>query len=147
MYRDRGWAGYEDVTVMHPHGIIPYDLAKPKSDQIVLDQASYSEVVGKETKVWWQRLVLLMSTHTCLFVGISGLDKNLDSILTSTRDRHICAEQNTPFWGVTLRKGSDPVGEVRWKARGIFSKEVADWGDLPDFLFKICQEAAKSKHV
>lgn len=139
----RFWAGYADARVCHPHGMLPFDRGHACSEDIVFDQASYSAVVGKESDPWHQRMRVCMAEHTCLFIGLSGRDVNLDSLLHAVRDKHASRDDNTAFWGVSFSAGDEKVDRTIWEERGVFVHQLRSYEDLGKFLFGICQEAAK----
>lgn len=145
VYQTNHWESYADVTIYHPHGFIPYDLQKEHSrgEDIILDQKSYSDAIGKDSNPERQLMLTIMRQRTCLFVGLSGKDGNLDSFLTACQKYHAINNENTKYWGITFMDTDDPVMENKWKKRGIFYKNIQDYDLLPDFLFKICQKAAE----
>ena len=82
--------------------------------------------------------------RTFVFIGLSGDDANLDSLLVDVRDSHASLRENTAYWGVTFKK-SPAQADPHWEPRGVFVKAVKDYdSDLPRILFAICQEAASS---
>lgn len=143
IFAESNWAQRTDVTIYHPHGFLPAEGGADKSNRIILDQKSYAEAVGKEGSIWYQRLLTIFRTHTCLFLGLSGDDLNLDSLLSATKENHAYHLDKTAFWGVRFTTDPDPGTSLRWEARGIFTKVVLNYEtDLPNYLFRICQEAA-----
>jgi hypothetical protein len=65
-------------------------------------------------------------------------------MLEACRDKHVSRRENTPFWGVTFSDKDDDVARRRWESRGVFYMKVRNYDlDLPDFLFGICQAAAR----
>ena len=94
IYNDRHWYGRKDVTVYHPHGFIPFDAHDEKSDDIVFDQKSYSLFASDKGKLWRQLVQNIMFRHTCLFIGLSGKDMNLDRFLIETLDKHASKKDN-----------------------------------------------------
>lgn len=143
IFTESNWAQRTDITIYHPHGFLPAEGGVDKSNRIILDQKSYAEAIGKEGSIWYQRLLTIFRTHTCLFLGLSGDDQNLDSLLTAARENHAYHLDNTAFWGVRFTTDQDPGTSLRWEDRGIFTKVVANYEtELPNFLFRICQEAA-----
>ena len=145
VFHEQNWAGYADVSVYHPHGMIPFSLEHDHSETVVFDQESYMAVVGKEGNLWRQLVLTLMRRRTCLFIGLSGKDINLDSILSDTRSVHASHSDNSAFWGVTFSTTDDPVMSGQWESRGVFYKVIKDYEkSLPEFLFGVCQDAARS---
>lgn len=137
------WAGVYDVSVLHPHGFIPFRLEDGASEGIVFDQISYSAVIGDEARPWRQRLLSIMRRHTCLFIGLSGDDPNLDSLLCVCQPEHASQHEKTAFWGARFTTSADPVEHGFWEKRGVYCKVLGDYENgLPDFVFSVCQEAA-----
>jgi hypothetical protein len=141
------WAEYSDVTVYHPHGMIPYDKEKGYSKSIIFDQLSYSEVIGKENKPWYQLIATIMRSHTSLFIGLSGTDGNLDSMLASVHNEHAALLDRTPYWGLTFSTEDSVVRAGQWEQRGIYYKGTANYEEkLSKFIFSVCQEAVNILH-
>jgi hypothetical protein len=138
------WAGNVDVTILHPHGFIPFASSATGSDDIVFDQSSYSAVIGQEHRPWRQEILSIFRSHTVLFVGLSGRDDNLDSFLHIAKQEHASLAEQSLFWGVTIDVLSQDSDRRLWQANGVFFMDVANYDDeLPEVLFKICQEAAR----
>lgn len=138
------WDTFTDVTVYHPHGFLPYSNEEERSPSIVLDQKSYSELVGKEDDPWRQLVLSKLRTRTCLFIGLSGNDDNLDSFMFNIKKTHAAVSDATAFWGITFATDDNPAQDVLWQERGVYRKQILDYKvALPNFLFGICQEAAK----
>ena len=140
--REEHWTGYADVMVYHLHGFVPFRVEDERSERITLDQQSYSKFsIGT---LWGQVALSIMRRRTCLFIGLSGSDKNLDTLLNAVAESHASREERTRYWGVTFStdRENDPLRQ-QWQARNVFFKSVSDYDtDLPKFLFGICQEAA-----
>ena len=135
------WSRAVDVTVLHPHGLLPYRGPRVASADIVFDQLSYTKAIGTKGSAWRQMLLSTMRTHTCLFIGLSGDDDNLDSLLERCMNQHASRLDNSLFWGVAFST-SEGNGSF-WRRRKVFLKQVDDYDRaLPQFLFQICQGAA-----
>lgn len=138
------WVDYSDVTVYHLHGMIPFDINQEYSKKIIFDQKSFSEIIGQENNPWRQLVLTLMRRHICLFIGLSGDDMNLDSILSSVHKSHIISINKIPYWGITFSTDGSRAKAGQWEDRGVFYKRISNYQhDLPEFLFSVCQEAAK----
>lgn len=138
------WVNYSDVTVYHLHGMIPCDINQEYSKKIIFDQKSFSEIIGQENNPWRQLVLTLMRRHICLFIGLSGDDMNLDSILSSVHKSHAISVNKIPYWGITFSTDGDRAKAGQWEDRGVFYKIISNYEhDLPEFLFSVCQEAAK----
>jgi hypothetical protein len=143
VFREFHWAQSADVTIYHPHGLIPFDPVQERSEQVVFDQASYSAIVGKADSPWRQTMLTIFRRRTCLFIGLSGRDDNLDSMMQECSPQHASRSENTAYWGITFLDHDDDVAAHIWQDRGVFFNRVVDYQrDLPDFLFAICQKAA-----
>jgi hypothetical protein len=135
------WATLADVIVYHPHGFIP-NSGDNFSDDIIFDQKSYSQIQGDQSNPWNQRLLTIMRSKFIIFIGLSGKDNNLDSLLSCCEKDHI-AKKDSPYWGITFQTNVNDQSLYIWKERGIYPMIVSDYNDdLAGFLFKICQEAA-----
>jgi len=74
-----------------------------------------------------------------LFVGLSGNDQNLSSILTEVSKKH--PSRGSDFrWGV--RFAVDTANDAFWYGRGVSNQTLANYDDLPRRLLKIGRMAA-----
>lgn len=138
---ERHWGGTSDVTVLHPHGILPFEGSIP-FHELIFDRISYSKAIDP-AKPWRQEILSIMRTHTCIFVGLSDNDNNLYSMLVACKDSHASREENSLFWGVTLNTDDDEVLASSWNEVGVFYRRISDYEfTLPDILFRVCQKAA-----
>lgn len=138
------WAGAADVTVLHPHGFVPYLEPASSSSQIIFDRSSYAKVIGDNANPWRQQLLCILRSHTCLFVGLSGDDDNLLSLLMECKDSHVSRKHNSAFWGITFATAAKDDADI-WEKNGVYRKKIANYDvDLPRILFAICQEAARA---
>lgn len=140
---DIHWRDASDVTIYHPHGFLPHDQPTERSDDIVLDQASFGQTVGKDT-VWRQVCMNMFRRRTCLFIGMSGDDPNIESMLQESRDTHASKNHGTRYWGVAFSTSNDDLLRTQWQNRGVYYRVIKDYDhDLPRLLFGICQRAAE----
>ncbi|MFC2132277.1 SIR2 family protein [Bacteroidota bacterium] len=146
-YQTNHWADNSDVDIYHPHGFIPAPPIKQFSDDIVFDLISYSKTIGDESNPWRQHVISIMRTHFCIFIGLSGDDNNLDSLLTRCHETHIAKEEGVLFWGLVFKKNVSKEDKIHWNNRGIFIKEIKlDYEEqIPKELFRICQGAANNR--
>jgi len=139
------WVYPGDVSIYHPHGYLPQDRTKGDSADLVFDQRSYSRVLGDANNPFSQLALTLLRRRTCIFVGLSGADDNLDTLICRVQSDHPSRRESTPFWGVTFSDRDDDVARSKWENRGIFYRVVADYTRaLPQLLSGICQCAALS---
>jgi hypothetical protein len=140
---EQHWASNADVTVYHPHGFLPSPPSISFSKDIVFDQLAYDRIAGDETKIWHQVVLSILRSHVCLFIGLSGKDQNLRSLLARALDTHAPTGQSS-FWGVVFMDSAENPMAGFWQDRGVYCKIVSDYSKaLPKFLFSICQEAAR----
>ncbi len=141
------WNRKADVRILHPHGELPSHPKAARTGWIVFDRASYSKRTALEP-LWREEQLPILRRNTCLFVGLSSRDDELDPLLSEIQTKHPCQQLSVPYWGVRF---ATPSGDVahdnrdvqRMSERGLFLKFVADYDiDLPRFLFAICQKAA-----
>jgi hypothetical protein len=134
------WASRADVRVFHPHGLLPIGTSRALTN-VVFTARDFDEVVGRSDL--WRGLTLdVFRSHTCLFIGLSGDDKNLRSLLHEARESHVSRELNHLRWGFRFAKDTD-ARNFEWDNRGIHNIIVADYDrDIPAWLFEIAQTAA-----
>jgi SIR2-like domain len=142
------WAPDADVYVLHPHGLLPLRPEVRNSDRVVLDAESFSAALhGEPGRLWRQQMLTIMRSHTCIFVGLSGADEHLQSLLYEANRDHITKKDGVAFWGVRMTTDSSDFQKTIWGERGIATWEVANYErDLPTVLLGICQRAAQ-KHA
>lgn len=78
------WANNADVTIYHPHGLLPLSEHRSSSKDIVISAHDY-DLIMKEGSVWRNLLVTSLRTHTFLYIGLSGDDPNLKGMLRKLR--------------------------------------------------------------
>jgi SIR2-like domain len=134
------WGSAADVKVYHPHGFTPQD-GKGRSDRVVFTKLQLERVVDDFAK--WEALLLeTLSRHTCVFIGLSGEDPHLSSLLSKVDPIHVAKSQGEAFWGVRFGDRTD-TNSRKWSHRGVFPVILDDYSELPSWLFETCQEAAK----
>lgn len=141
------WSQQTDVDVMHPHGLLPFKSTSAISERgITFTDADYTAKIGDINDPWNRKVSDVMTTHTCLFIGLSGDDERLKSLIFNANKMHpsITSDQ-FPFWGVVTRLAdtSDDDRVSRWKEHGVHSKRFGSYDEVPDWLLGICRRAAK----
>jgi hypothetical protein len=137
------WNGSSDVTVLHPHGWLPLDAKARLTSGIVLTQKDYDRIVGDAKNFWRQRQTDIMRSTTPVFLGLSGSDPNLTSMLTEVQNDHP-SKGTDHYWGVRLTAKGD-TNSSTWEERGIRSFECADFDHIPSLLMEVCRQAAESR--
>ncbi len=133
------WATQGDVAIAHPHGLLP--RSGPPRGKLVFTSASFGRVTGDITSAWHRELLAVMSSHFCLFVGLSGKDENLMSLAQRVQPQHASKENGFAYWGVRLAKPDDSRRH-KWEERGIAQVPVS-YSEIPDRLFSIRQAAGR----
>lgn len=142
---DKYWSGSADVRIFHPHGLLPMRSTVMADYDPVLDQASFSSVLhGERGRIWEKTLLNIMQSHTCLFVGLSGSDDNLESLLHRCYPDHVSIAEKHAFWGLRFSDSDNASWKTLWAERGVSTWVVNDYSrDLPAFLLEVCQLAAQ----
>ncbi|WP_446809706.1 SIR2 family protein [Methylomonas sp. 2BW1-5-20] len=136
------WSRRADVHVLHPHGLLPSTLAENIPRNIIFTQADYDDITGNSSDYWHSAILDVFRSHTCLFIGLSGHDKNLTSLLKKANDTHAKQQTGELFWGVRFSLAADPLSNS-WESRGVFQYQVSGFDQIPKILFSICQRAAQ----
>lgn len=133
------WARNEDVVVYHPHGFLPlgHDV---DSESIVLGTTDFHKIMTSDE--WRPVIETSLRQHTFLYLGLSGDDMHLRSHWTELGNHHAIKDDRVCYHGVRFTTGSpdNDVGTLT-KDWGIYTHVLDNYGQLPEFLFKICQKA------
>lgn len=130
-----------DVTIYHPHGYLPKDAdARSFSKFLVFSKYSYAEKLANfETDLWIAEFRQVLRSKELLFVGLSGEDPIFDPLLV--RDLPMIQKRRyTGFWLFGPNVTEDRITEV--KKRNVVPLRFDAYNQIPDFLFRVCQEAA-----
>lgn len=136
------WDSRVDSRVYHVHGLLPSDSKADIPGPIVMAQLHYDRIVGKNDVAWRMTMLDVMRANTCVFIGLSGRDKNLLSVLSDVKPVHSSVKTHDAFWGVRLAKSGDALKDA-WELRGVYQLEFSDYGEYPDWLFALCQAASE----
>ncbi len=140
VHSGRHWARNEDVVVYHPHGFLPLGH-DDMSESIVLGTTEFHRIM--KSPEWRPIIETSLRQHTFLYLGLSGDDMHLQSLWTDLHAHHAIQDGRGAFYhGVRFTTGT--VGDdidVETQGWRLFTQLLADYDDLPDFLFKICQKA------
>lgn len=143
---EKHWAPNSDVVIYHPHGFLPSSSARKRSKKIVLSSEEFLSAISDNLNNAWRLLLLsTLRTHTCLYIGLSGEDLNIESLMSGVASLHAGRPREAAFSGIRFglkaksREQKDIISTSR--ARGVFTHLIKSWEDLPLFLFRVCQEA------
>lgn len=139
VHSPRHWNFNDDVVIYHPHGFLPLGERK-FSDDIILGTIDYFDIM--KSPAWQAILKSSLRTHTFLFIGLSGDDMHLQSLLSDIRTEHAAADERLAYHSVRfcIEGKRDELRSI-FKECGIYTKSILNYSELPDFLFKICQQA------
>jgi hypothetical protein len=130
-----------DVRVIHPHGLLPYQSKGARGLNVVFDDDTVKTMILNVEHPLRQEMLTLLRKNTWLFIGLSGDDEHLESLLKASRATQAVLKAGEPFWGVAFGGAKKPP--TVWKANKIAYFRVRNYHKhLPAILFKICQEAA-----
>lgn len=137
-----------DVNVYHIHGYLSCDKknSDPLSDNIILDRSSYDRLNEMIKWEWYTKVVNVLQSNICIFIGLSGDDENMDRFLKKAKKEHAALKNQCAYWGIAFIKDSDGTLSKRWKKWGIYPINVKSYEkDIPNALFNICQKASEIK--
>lgn len=129
-----------DAEVLHVHGCLPYDKSM-ESRSIVFTESDYDSEVNDRTSLWNQRVAYIFRSNICLFIGLSGNDGNLRSLIMDAKANHALKESHI-YWGVRFASKHDDNRKGMFKKNGIHQVTISH-DDLPNWLLDITQLAAK----
>lgn len=134
-----GWRRPSDVRVYHIHGLIPSPGSpRAATPRYVLDEEAYSKDLGP----WKQLALSLLWPRTWLFIGLSGKDKNLGSLIDAAWEAHAVKGTRTRYWGIWFNDKPQEIDVGYWEERGIFTVKTGYGEPLAKELFAIAQQAA-----
>lgn len=141
---DRFWNPSGDVAVFHPHGLLPHSPSRARSDGIVFTQASYNAIRSRNGGL--RRAMLnVLATHTCLFLGTSGRDTDVDELMQEAKAAHASRDEDSIYWAVNYTTDTEHALAATLERRGVFVRRLHSYDDLPRDLFDICQAARNQR--
>jgi len=141
VWRQAHWANADDVTVYHPHGFLPLAPERRDSDDIVLGTEQYYDVMKSQ---WRPLLETFLRTHTFLYIGLSGADMHLQSLIHGIKDVHAITAERILYHTVRFNIAGkrDDIGDTL-EPQGVFTHTITDHSEIPPLLFAISQAARK----
>lgn len=137
------WQSQADVCVLHQHGLLPVNRTKDVS-RVVMTRTHFDRLAADVKDAWKRTVVQLMTSHTCLFIGLSGDDQNLRLMLSDANVAHIARRSNHLYWGVRLTVSAE--NEAMWTDNRVAQHKLLNYDDLPVLLLRVCQIAAGLWH-
>lgn len=139
---EKHWVGGGDVTIHHPHGLLPLEATRPGSDAIVLGTRDYLHVMGQDS-LWKPVLQSIMRTHTTLYIGLSGSDRHQQQLVEELTRTHAAGGERLAYHGVRFATERGEDAETIMEDFGVHTQVLGSWDELPSFLFEICQNARR----
>jgi hypothetical protein len=133
------WTENSDVRVFHPHGILPIDDTRPFTD-VVIAQIHFDRMVGNKNNAWRTAMLSILSSHTCMFLGLSGADASLTSLLAETKDIHPATARKDLFWGFRFSDNDNDPRRSKWEHRGV-AQITMQYDELPEWLRAVARLA------
>lgn len=136
------WSSNADVLVYHPHGLLPIQ-DETGMTEIVFTTSDFDKVIGRP-QAWNTTMKSVWSTTFPVFIGLSGDDGRLRSLLDETQATHPAKlKDGSKYWGVRPTLITADTYEInRWKQLGIVNRPISSYSELPAWLLSICQLAA-----
>lgn len=104
------WSLKSDVTIYHPHGFLP---SKDEiTSRIILAQIQFDRITGRDKEIWRQIQLDILRSNTCLFIGLSGDDANLRTVLTDVDEIHVCKQSNIKYRGIRFSDDIDDPNKM-----------------------------------
>lgn len=127
-----------DVSVIHPHGFIPLNAGRPAGETVVLTGKDFLAAQNNWVGQLWDEAILeVLRRHVVIFLGVSGTDERLMSLIGRAWEHHSYNVANCPFFGVRLDAGNE-TQFLKWNERGVFVREIKDFdNEIADFLYDI----------
>lgn len=140
------WAGTADAVIYHPHGLLPM-LDRGGRTKIVFTESDFDQVVGRESDAWNRVMNSILSSTFPVFIGLSGNDARLRSILLQIKEIHPATKMDSSlYWAVRPTRISEDKNLVdRWRDLGVAPRYLDGYADIPAWLLGICQKAANLK--
>lgn len=139
------WTVNADMQVLHPHGMLPQDTSKACTG-LVFTAGDYDRVIGQDSDAWNQSMKSVLAGTTPLFVGLSGDDQRMRTLLTQVKAIHpALVRESHRYWAVRPTvAGEDESNVDRWRKMGVAPRKLSSYDEIPAWLLSICQRAAAS---
>lgn len=137
------WSSRADVEVYHPHGLLKSREPVATGSSILMTRSHFDAEANNAQSLKKAKMRDILSSHVCLFIGVSGDDDNLMKLLEHARTHHVCNNLKLPYWGVRFSTNKKDPKLALWESKGVVQWTVADYDRVPDELFRICQGAAE----
>lgn len=140
------WKRNSDMQVLHPHGFLPWADAS-RATEIIFTESDYDRVTGRDDNAWNQNMRSILNSTTPIFLGLSGNDQRLRTMLRQVQENHPASKRaGHLYWGVRPTLKDEPQSNIdRWNNAGIATRFIESYSDLPRWLLGICRAAAANR--
>jgi hypothetical protein len=135
------WKTASHVTIYHAHGVLSIDPAKAAESKIVITREDYDHLDSQERDLFRPLMLDYLASRTCLFIGLSGDDPHLTSLLKEAKSKHVAAKRGDKYWGFRFSDDkNDPLRQT-WDDRGVFQCTLNKYAELPEWLLQMVAAA------
>ena len=132
-----------DVCIYHPHGFLPLEkkYADLKTNEVILSQRSYLDSF-KQVDPWNEIQIAHLSSHLCLFIGLSGEDDHIE-FLCNEAFKRVKQQKERPLIGYMVLLDNVKNREIEDinLNRGLINLYIKDYNGLPNMILDICRKA------
>ncbi len=140
--------GSEDVRIYHAFGFLPHSSLRMKASKfVILGSDSVNLRLGTPGDVWYEMMRYLIRSSVCLFVGLSErsfMDPSLATLLTPAA-HGMSTQRPIGIW-LLKHRILEPVRK-RFLNNRVVPVEFSSKKEVAQFLFTVCQEAAKRASI
>lgn len=138
------WNTKSDIKIFHPHGLLPSEKTKKVSSSgIVFTASDYESVIGDSSDAWNQKMLDIFTSHTCLFIGLSGNDDRLMNLLNKVRNIHpSITNQASLNWAIRATTVNESiVTSHKWEKNKVLNRAFNSHDEIPNWILSICRKA------
>jgi hypothetical protein len=148
-----------DVTVWHPHGLIPTNRRLTESDFLILSERSFERRIGRSDAPWIGFFRTILLNRVALFVGFSGNDPVFKVMARQAHDK-LKRTRPVGYWmrGPKDYVGTSPNGAEELAARqkeaddqvfdyGFIPMRFDSYEEWPQFFLQLCEMAAERANI
>ena len=130
---------HADVSIIHAHGFLPkYTNEFEANREIVFSKMDYDSALGDQNHPLYNVLMNVLERKYCLFIGVNRRDPLWGQKLTNLK----IGDRDAGFW---FFKRCEEDNEILGWARNrkVIPLFLSEYADIPGYLLRICQRAAR----
>lgn len=128
-----------DVTTYHPHGFLPFDPKRQRSEEIVFDDRSYAKRGVGKAQEWREAVQLALRSRVFVFIGLSWTDRLLRDLIVDAADFNL--SRPTGFWMFGPSATEASMADCR--RFNIVPLQFSAFRHYAPFLRNICSRASR----